>query len=352
MCRQSCPSEFISYRESDTPRGRAIILQSVYKTGKEFTPAGIEAIYNCFVCGSCTSWCAGAEVGHYDIPELIKYARRDIVKRKLAPEAVQALRKSLIDNENRFGINKSESFTAKVKESKADILYLAGEEINFRNKEIAEAMMKIFRHLKAKVSMLRDEPSSGKVLDLLGYLEDAKKQALKLAQRIKSSGCKTVVISDPLTLHALRKDFPEWSVKLPAGIKVLHSSEYIAGLIRSGKIKLAKSNKKVTLADSEFLGRFNNIYDPPREIIKSTAESSFTELKWNRDKLLTTGESALTFDGRIFPFGKELGEKIAVLVNDIRAKYVITLSAAAKNNLSGYREFRALEISEFVADLI
>ena len=48
MCRHACPSEFIRYRESDTPRGRAILLHNVYRAGTEFDASAIEAIYNCF----------------------------------------------------------------------------------------------------------------------------------------------------------------------------------------------------------------------------------------------------------------------------------------------------------------
>lgn len=200
--------------------------------------------------------------------------------------------------------------------------------------------------------MLKDEPSCGKILDLLGYQEEAILKASQLAKRIRSTGCKTIVVSDPLILHCLRNDIPGWAIDLNKNLKILHSSEYLAELIKSGLLKLNPVKEKVTLADSEFLGRYNNIYDAPREVIGSSAGSNFAELKWNRDKLLCTGESAFIHDDKVFSFGKKLGEEIAILANDIGAGTIVTLSAAAKNNLEGFKGFKALEISEFVAGLI
>jgi Fe-S oxidoreductase len=352
MCRQSCPSEFISYRESDTPRGRAIILQSVYRSGEEFNPSRIEAIYNCFVCGSCKSWCAGAEIGHYDIPELMKFARRDIVEKNMAPEIVVSMKNSLLANENQYNIDKSQSFTSNITEQKADVLYYLGPEVNFRNKEIAEAVIKILKHLQSNFTMLRNEPDSGKILDLLGYRKEAKEKAGKLYVKIKATGCKLLVVSDPLAYDAFKTDYPEWGFAFEPGIKIMHVAEYLAENIKSGSLKLAATRDKITLADSEFLGRFNNVFDAPREVIKSSAGAGFEELKWNREKLLSTGEAALTFNDKIFSQGQMLGEKIAVLVNDLKAKKVITLSATAKQNISKATDAEVLDIAEFAAQLI
>jgi Fe-S oxidoreductase len=352
MCRQSCPSEFISYRESDAPRGRAIIMQSVYRSGEEFNASRIEAIYNCFVCGSCKSWCAGAEIGHYDIPELMKFARRDIVEKNMAPEIVVSMKNSLMANENQYNIDRSQSFTKGVNEEKANILYYLGPEVNFRNQEIAGAVIKILKHLKSSFTLLKDEPESGKILDLLGYRKEAKEKAGKLFLKIKASGCKVVVVSDPLAYDAFKTDYPEWGFTFEPEIKILHVSEFLAENIKSGALKLSKTSQKITLADSEFLGRFNNVFEAPREVIKASAGSLFEELKWNREKLLCTGESAFTFNDGIFTQGQMLGEKIAILINDCKAKTVITLSATAKQNISKATDAMVLDIAEFTAQHI
>jgi Fe-S oxidoreductase len=351
MCKQACPSAFISYRESDTPRGRAMLLHSVYYGEKEYSDSAIEAVYNCFVCGSCMSWCAGFEVGGQHIPNMIKFARKDIVKRNMTPAIVEEIRNSILANNNSWQIDKSKSFSAKVTDQKADLLYFMGSETAFKNPEIAEAVIKILQKLKVNFTLLKNEPTSGKVLDMLGFESDAISKATKLFQRITDSGCKTLLVSDPLEFDGFVNDFPKWGLNLD-GLKIVHISEYLADAIKSGSLILNKTDETITLADSEFLGRFNNIFDAPREIIKSSAGENFVEMRWNREKLLSTGEAAFTYNDHVFTHGDKLGEKIRIQANDIHCKRIITLSATAKNNIGNHTDIKAIDIAEFVAGLI
>jgi Fe-S oxidoreductase len=352
MCKQSCPSEFLSYRESDTPRGRAMLLHSVYFAEKEFTQSTVEAIYNCFVCGSCKSWCAGFEAGAYNIPELMKFARKDIVQNEIMPEVVLSIKTSLMENDNPYHKEKSASFSQTIVEKKADILYFMGSEINFGNPEIAKAAIRIYNKLNISYTLLRNEPDSGKILDLLGFADEAIEKASQLYERIISSGCKTVVVSDPLAYDAFKNDYPGWGFKFDPEVKIVHLSEYLAVLIKSGSLRLRKTTEKITLADSEFLGRFNNIFEEPREIIKSSAGENFIEMRWNREKLLSTGEAAFTFNQQLFTRGDKLGEKIRLQAFDSQCKHIVTLSATAKNNIGCHTGIKAIDIAEFVAGLL
>jgi len=351
MCRQSCPSEFISFRESDTPRGRAMILQSVYIAEKEYNQSTIEAIYNCFVCGSCTSWCAGAEIGGYDIPELIKSARKDIVKKGMALEVVENIKNSLLENNNAYNLPASASFSYSIEEKNADVLYLLGEEINYKNQEIAKAVIAIFNKIKLSFTLLKDEPTSGKILDLLGYENESLLKAELLYKKIIVSGCKTIIVSNPLEFDVLKNYYPKWGFVFTDDIKILHFSEFIAENIQSGKIRLSQTDEIITLTDSEFLGRFNNVFEAPRIIIQA-ATKNFKDLRWSHKKMLSTGEAAFTFNDKIFTQGSHLGEKIIVLANDIHAKRIITLSATAKNNIGNQSGIKVMDIAEFVAELI
>jgi len=346
MCRQSCPSEFISYRESDAPRGRAILLHGVYQGGKEFEASTIDSIYNCFLCGACKSWCLGHDLGGYDIPELIKFARKDIASKGLAPQAVKDVRTSLLANDNTRNMDRKLSYTATVTEKKADILYLLGEGVNYAHFDIAEAFVQILENCKINYTLLKDEPTSGKELELLGYEEDAKKKAKIMADRIESTGCKTIVVSDPLVYDVLKNEYPAWGIELKT--EILHVSEYLLGLINSGKLKLKQTKEKITLADSEFLGRYNDVYEAPREVIKTSAGKQFAEMQWNREYLQSAGEAAITFDDGIFAKGTVLGQKISTKAEDIHADVIVTLSAAAKRNISATTNIKVMDIAEFV----
>ena len=350
MCRQACPSEFISYRESDAPRGRAILLHGVYQGGKEFDVSTIDSIYNCFLCGACKSWCSGHELGGYDIPELIKFARKDIVSKGLAPQIVQDIRNSLVTNDNTRNMDRNLSYTASVTEKKADVLYILGEGVNYTNPDIAEAFIRVLENCKVNYTLLKDEPTSGKELELLGYEEEAREKATNMAGRIESTGCKKIVVSDPLVYDVLKNQYPAWGIEVKA--EILHVSEYLLELISSGELKLKQTNEKITLADSEFLGRYNDVYEAPRKVIKTSAGSQFFEMQWNHEYLQSAGEAAITFNGNSFNKGKELGRKISQKAEDINAETIVTLSATAKDNIAETTRLKVLDIAEFVNENI
>src|SRR5690606_7674453 len=344
MCRHSCPSEFINYKESDTPRGRAMLLYSVYKGGKPFEKSTIEAIYNCFLCGACKSWCEGQELGGYDIPELIKFARRDIVEQGLAPHIVQEIRNSLVNFDNTQHLDRGLSFTSSVEEKEAQVLYLLGEGVNYRYPEIAEAFLQILEYADVDYTMLNREPTSGKELDLLGYRDDAWEKAQQMANRIATTGCSTIVISDPLVYDALKNDYQTWGTVIDA--EVLHVSEYLWRLILEGMLHLRPVLSSVTIADSEFLGRFNNIYEAPRAIIESAGMGNLVEMQWHHAFMQSAGEAAFTFDDSIFGRGKELGKKISVKAEAVGAEVIVTLSAAAKQHIGSTTSLRVVDIAE------
>lgn len=350
MCRNVCPSGLISYRESDTTRGRAMLLYSVYKGGKEFDSTTIEAIYNSFLSGASKSWCEGQELGGYDMPELIKFARRDIVSRGMAPQVVQKIKDSLVTNDNTRSMDRKLAYTSSVEEKAADVLYILGEGVNYSNNEIADTFIQILEQSQISYGLLKEEPNSGKELDLLGYRKEAQEKARCMARRIKATQCKSIVVSDPLSYDTFKNDYPAWGISLEA--EVLHVSEYILRLISSGKLILKPTSDKVTLADSEFLGRYNSVYDAPRAVIRASAGENFIEMQWHHEYLQATGEAAITFDGKIFEKGKELGKRISQKAEDIKADVVITLSATAKNNISATTNLKVMDIAEFTASLM
>lgn len=350
MCRQACSSEFLSYKESDTPRGRALLLFNIYNGGKEYENGTVESIYNCFLCGCCRSWCEGYDEGGYDIPELIKFARRDIVKQGLEPVKVKEMKKSLISNNNIYNIGKDKSFSASVNKKKAEVLYYLGSDVNFNNHEIAEAAISVFKKLGINYTILSDEPDSGKILSLLGYQKEAENKAGELFERIKMVDCRILVTSDPLAYDAFKNDYPKYGYKFEPAIVVKHTAEYFYDLAVEKKLKFNKLIKKITLADSEYLGRFNGIFEAPRLLIESIPGLKFLEMQWNREKMLATGESAFYFNIESIDAGEMLGEKINRMAKDINADMIVTLSAASKNNLnkSSNNIIETMDISEFI----
>lgn len=348
MCRQVCTSGNISHHESDFPRGRALILYSIFKGVKEYDDDIVNSIYNCCLCGRCVANCEG-EI--YSIPELIEASRRDIVYEKKEPDIIKNVKDSLIKNDNPYNIYKDNNykFSSRIK---AKVLYYMGPEINYKNHEIADSVIRILGTVKEDYTILENEPDCGKILGLLGYIDEAKEKAKNLFAMIKNTGCDTIIISCPLCYDALKNDYPKWGFGLEPNIKVYHLSEYIYNLYAGGKIRFKETNEKTTILDSEYLTIFNDLSDYPRKLIKASAGENFIELKNNKRSLLATGEAAVFFKGKTLNLGEELGEKICKMAKEAGVKKVVTLSATAKNNLKKCLDIAVVDISEFVSDLI
>ncbi|MDX2446398.1 MAG: (Fe-S)-binding protein, partial [Desulfobacterales bacterium] len=61
--------------------------------------------------------------------------------------------------------------------------------------------------------------------------------------------------------------------------EVIHHTEFIDGLVQAGKIKLKQSlDGALTYHDPCYLGRYSNIYDQPRSILRSVAKGGVKEL--------------------------------------------------------------------------
>ncbi len=347
MCRHVCSSGNISNVESDFPRGRAMILHGIHKGSSKYDKDLVDALYNCFLCGCCWDHCES----HYDLPKLIRASRIDMVEMGVAPKEALEIKESMLQYGNPYGIKDAKpfDFQNKYKESAAYIYYM-GFDIHYFNHEIAQAVITVLDHLGFDYTLIPNEPDCGKVLSLLGFANDAKKAAQKLYDEIKRIGCKQIIVSDPLSYDCLKNDFKELGLDLGGTIEIVHFSEFAAE--HMNEISLKKGKGPVSLVDSEYLGRFNNVFEPPRKIIKAIAGDKLVELMDNAEMQLASGEAAFIFRNETFNAGKILVQKICDMAKVKEISDLVTLSPTTKNYINKNSDCRASDIAEFIAQSI
>jgi Fe-S oxidoreductase len=118
---------------------------------------------------------------------------------------------------------------------------------------------------------------------------------------------KTIVTSCPHCFHQLGNEFPQ----LGGNYEVIHHSTFIERLLQDARMPLQSGEgKRLTVAyhDSCYLGRYNGIYDAPRETLRRALPVvDLIEPKRTRDRGLCCGAGG----GRMF-MEERVGKRINV----------------------------------------
>ena len=98
---------------------------------------------------------------------------------------------------------------------------------------------------------------------------------------------KTVIAHCPHCFNSLKNDYPQFG----GNFEVMHHSQFIARLIGDGRLKLGKTlpAPEITFHDSCYLGRYNNEFDAPRDIIGAIPGVQYREMPRSKSKGLCCG---------------------------------------------------------------
>jgi Fe-S oxidoreductase len=172
-----------------------------------------------------------------------------------------------------------------------DVLYWVGcaGAYDPRNQGIARSVIKILQAAKVDFAVLgKEETCSGDSARRLGeeYLfETLANENISTLDKYKFS---IVITACPHCFHTLSSEYPDFG----GNYNVVHHSEFIQKLLDEGQLKPEKSlDKKVTYHDACYLGRHNDIYDAPRNVLDSviTEKSNYIELEQSKSSSFCCG---------------------------------------------------------------
>ena len=157
-----------------------------------------------------------------------------------------------------------------------------------RAQKITRAIVKILNHCNIKFAVLGTEEScTGDPAKRSGNEFLFQMQALTNINVLNGYGVKKIVTGCPHCFNTLKNEYPQ----LGGNYKVIHHSMLLQQLINNGKLKVQGGKflgKKIVYHDPCYLGRANNVYEAPRDVIQNLDAELF-EMKRSRANGLCCG---------------------------------------------------------------
>ncbi|NNC69193.1 MAG: (Fe-S)-binding protein [Flavobacteriaceae bacterium] len=171
-----------------------------------------------------------------------------------------------------------------------EILFWVGSAGSYddRIKKITKAFVKVLQKAQVDFAVLgTEESSTGDAAKRAGNEFLFQMQALSNIEILNAYEIKKIVTCDPHSFNTIKNEYPE----LGGTYEVYHHTQFIKKLIEDGRLKLEGSkfkNKRVTFHDPCYLGRANEEYNAPRDLIHEL-NVQFIEMHRSKSRALCCG---------------------------------------------------------------
>ena len=170
-----------------------------------------------------------------------------------------------------------------------EVLFWVGSAGSFddRAKKITRAFVKILHKANVDFAVLgTEESSTGDAAKRSGNEFLFQMQAMTNIEVMNGYEVKKIVTCDPHSFNTLKNEYPE----LGGAYEVYHHTQFIKQLIDEGRLTLSESmnGERVTFHDPCYLGRANDEYESPRDLIRKLGVN-FVEMKRNKNNALCCG---------------------------------------------------------------
>jgi Fe-S oxidoreductase len=304
----SRPADTLASAPEDAPMAVPLITP----IDNEKDGVSVQSIWDCTTCGACMVTCP-VFIEH--VPKLLSLRRHLVMEKARFPSELIPLFENLEQRFNPWGIAPSER-TKWVQElsvplfsesARFEYLFFVGcaGAFDSRNRQVTAAIVRILNEAKISWGILgNEEKCCGDSLFRLGNEYVFDQLVRNNVELFSRHGIRKIITYCPHCFSTLKNDYRQFGVDL----EVIHHSQFIHDLLKQRRITLsAPTGQTAIFHDSCYLGRYNDIYTQPREILEAAFGKAPKEMDRRREKSFCCGAGG----GRMW-MDESIGKRICV----------------------------------------